>query len=160
MTNTLKYLITDLIYERSPCLGFPLTFLTEKRGAAAAMPPRALPAAHPCVGTHPRRYPRGPNSASHRQASDSFLELLFTDILNPARLYARQAPLTDAGCRGSRALQSGGGFSTLFAGKGYARLRREAWESKAPSQGASRSRAIPAIPNILSVLLCNSYTVQ
>lgn len=76
----LKYLIADLIYEHSPCLGFTLSFLIEKRGAAAVMPLQALPAAHPCIGTHPRRCPRGPNSASHRQASNSFLELLFTQL--------------------------------------------------------------------------------
>lgn len=48
----------------------------------------------------------------------------------------------------------------LTAGKGCARLRREAWLNKSPSQDASHSRTFPAIPSILPVLLCSSYTTQ
>lgn len=72
----------------------------------------------------------------------------------PCRLYAQQPPVAEAERRGSRTPQSGGGFSVLFAEKGDARLRQEKWESKAPSQGASLSRAIPPM------LLRNSYAVQ
>lgn len=53
-----------------------------------------------------------------------------------------------------------GSSRALTAGKGCARLRREAWQNKSPSQDASHSRTFPAIPSILPVLLCISYSTQ
>lgn len=74
------------------------------------------------------------------------------------RYFKSCRPCEGRSCRWCRALSLSyptvwGSSSALFAGKGCARLRREAWESKSPSQGVSQHRALPAIPNTLPVLL-------
>lgn len=136
-------------------LWLPLEFShREKRGGSGDATAGA--AGHPALHWHATAHQCPTLPATDRQVTLSSIGFSHR-YFKPCRLYAGQMPIADAGHGDSCTMRFGGGFSVLFPRKGYAELRLEAWESKAPLQGAWHSKAIP---DILPVLLCISYTVQ